>query len=72
MSTQSFYYSTDELIAHPEASPLPLSVIPDHMGINLVALDGMTVTKRDDGQLVTLSLHFKPSDDPADLPDSAS
>jgi hypothetical protein len=41
-------------------SPLPLEVIPNHMGINLCAVDSITWTKQDDGQLVNLFINFIP------------
>ena len=49
----------DEMLKnHP---PLPLSVIPNHMGINLCSVEAMTWTRQDDGQLVSLTIHFLPS-----------
>lgn len=42
-------------------SPLPLKVIPNYMGINLVSVEGVSWTKQDDDQLVSLTIHFKPS-----------
>ncbi len=44
-----------------EDSPLPLGVIPNNMGINLVAVEAITWTKQDDGQLVSLTIHFIPN-----------
>jgi len=41
-------------------SPLPLKVIPNNMGINLVAVEGVSWTKQDDDQLVSLTIHFIP------------
>lgn len=40
--------------------PLPLRVIPDYMGINLVSVEGISWTKQDDGQLLELAIAFKP------------
>ncbi len=52
--------SIAELIESKE-SPLPLEVIPNNMGINLCSVEALTWTKRDDGQLVTLTIHFLPA-----------
>ena len=49
-----------ELIEAGEDSPFPLAVIPNHMGINLCAVEAITWTKQDDGQLVSLMIHFIP------------
>lgn len=72
---KTFYASTTELIAEPTASPLDCAVIPSHMGINLVAVEGMSWTRQADGQLVTLTIHFKPApvapEPPPDLPEPA-
>jgi len=49
-----------ELIETTE-SPLPLEVIPNNMGINLCSVEGLTWTRQDDGQLVSLTIHFLPN-----------
>lgn len=41
----------------------PLEAIPNHMGINLCSVEALTWTKQDDGQLVSLTIHFIPSQD---------
>ena len=41
--------------------PLPLKVIPNYMGINLCSVEGMSWTEQDDGQLVSLTVHFLPA-----------
>lgn len=46
-----------------EESPLPLAVIPNHMGINLCNVAAVTWKERDDGQLVSLTIEFIPADD---------
>lgn len=46
-----------------EKSPLPLSVIPNHMGINLASVEGLSWTRQEDDQLVSLTIHFIPKDD---------
>ena len=52
--------SVQELISTDE-SPLPLSVIPNYMGINLCSVDSITWTKQPDGQLVNLTINFVPA-----------
>lgn len=50
-----------DLIAAHEEPPLPLSVIPNHMGINLCSVDSVSWVEQDDGQLVSLTIHFIPA-----------
>jgi len=38
--------------------PLPLEVIPNNMGINLCAVNSITWTRQEDGQLVSLTINF--------------
>lgn len=52
----------DDIINNNVSSPLPLSVIPNYIGINLCSVDSITYTKQDDGQLVNLTINFIPSD----------
>lgn len=40
--------------------PLNPSAIPNLMGINLCNVEGMSWTRQDDGQLVSLTIHFLP------------
>ena len=49
--------SVKELIESNE-SPLPLEVIPNNMGINLCSVEALSWTRQNDGQLVSLSIHF--------------
>ena len=49
-----------DLIADHEEPPLPLSVIPNYMGINLCSVESVTWTTQDDGQLVSFSIQFLP------------
>lgn len=46
-----------------EESPLPLDVIPNRMGINLCSVESICWQEQDDGQLTSLTIHFKPSND---------
>lgn len=41
--------------------PLPLSVIPNYMGINLCSVDSITWVRQEDGQLVNLTINFIPN-----------
>lgn len=43
-----------------ECSPLPLSVIPNYMGINLCSVESVSWTEQEDGQLVSLTINFIP------------
>ena len=54
-----------ELIKSGE-SPLLLDVIPNNMGINLCSVDALTWVKQEDGQLVSLTIHFNPADNLSD------
>jgi len=58
---QTITKTIDELIASPELSPLPLSVIPNHMGINLCSVASLSWIRQDNGQLVQLSINFVPA-----------
>ena len=42
--------------------PLPLETIPNQMGINLCAVDGITFTEQEDKQLVSMTIHFVPEE----------
>ena len=51
----------DDIINEGKYCPLPLKVIPNHMGINLVSVESISWTKQDDGQLTDLSIKFNPA-----------
>lgn len=53
--------TVQEIIDNPEKSPLPLEVIPNQMGINLVSVEYISWKKQDDGQLINLTINFMPS-----------
>jgi hypothetical protein len=40
---------------------IDLSVFPNYQGINLCSIDGITTTRLDDGQLVSMTIHYNPS-----------
>ena len=50
-----------ELLEKNEKAPLPIEVIPNHMGINLCSVEGLTWVRQNDGQLVSLTIHFIPN-----------
>lgn len=52
--------TVNELLNSGE-SPLPLETIPNNMGINLCSVDALSWTRQDDGQLVSLTIHFNPA-----------
>jgi hypothetical protein len=58
--TRTITRKVSDLIDANEDSPLPLSVIPNHMGINLCSVDSVSWEKRDDDQLVSLTIRFIP------------
>ena len=52
--------SVAEIANDPDVCPLPLELIPNHMGINLCNVKEVTWSEQDDGQLVTLTIRFNP------------
>ncbi len=58
MKTQT--KTVEEIIQGAEC-PLPIGIIPNNMGINLVSVDSITWTKQEDDQLVNLTINFKPA-----------
>jgi len=50
----------DEIVDNEEYCPLPTDVIPNRLGINLCSVDSISWQKQEDGQLVSLSVYFKP------------
>lgn len=62
MANQTITKKVSDLIKNDEDAPLPLSVIPNHMGINLCSVDSLSWVKQDDGQLVRLTIHFIPAE----------
>src|SRR5690554_3258092 len=59
---KTFSYSVDDIIKSETdiELPIPLSVIPNYMGINLVSVDRIEWSELKDGQLVSLNIIFKP------------
>jgi hypothetical protein len=63
--------TVDELL-ETKASPLPLKVIPNHMGINLCSVESLTWTRQTDGQPVHLAINFLPNNDKTGYDDTQS
>jgi hypothetical protein len=59
---ETIFRKVKDLIKNKEKCPLPLSVIPNQMGINLVSVDAISWKKQSDGQLVNLTIHFIPAE----------
>ncbi len=55
-----YHCAVSDMIAENLEPPLPLSVIPNHMGINLCSVDSVSWTEQGDGQIVSLTIHFLP------------
>ena len=49
-----------ELVKDKQDCPLPLSIIPNNMGINLVSVESISWNKQKDGQIISLSIDFNP------------
>jgi hypothetical protein len=50
--------TVDELINDIEDCPIPISVIPNNMGINLVAVQEIEWSRNEFGQLLNLTIRF--------------
>lgn len=55
------FATTKELLDQEVKSPISLAVIPNYMGINLCSVEGLSWTRQDDGQLISLTVHFVPA-----------
>ncbi len=64
MRTKKITRTVSELLKAGKDAPLPLSVIPNSMGINLCAVKSLSWTRQEDGQLVDLTIHFIPASQP--------
>ena len=56
-----FHKKISELVDNKEECPLPLEVIPNNMGISLCSVEAVSWKKQEDGQLVNVSIYFKPA-----------
>ncbi len=59
MKTKTTYNTTQEIIDGADC-PFPLELIPNHMGINLSAVAGVESVRQEDGQLISVTIKFKP------------
>jgi hypothetical protein len=59
---ETYFKKVKDLIESEEKCPLPLEVIPNHMGINLCSVDAISWQKQNDGQLTNLTIHFLPEE----------
>ncbi len=57
-----FNKKVDEII-NGSKCPLPLEVIPNHMGINLLSVESISWAECNDRQISYLSINFKTSND---------
>ena len=51
----------EDVVNNNSYCPIPLNIIPDKMGINLVSVDSVEWTEQNDGQLVDLTIKFNPT-----------
>jgi hypothetical protein len=58
---ETTFKKVSELIENNENCPLPLEVIPNQMGINLCSVDSISTVRKDDGQLISLTINFIPA-----------
>ena len=64
MTRTTYSYTIKEILnskAIEKECPIPLSAIPNTMGINLVAVDRLRWIRRSDGQLESLEIEFLPT-----------
>lgn len=52
--------TVQQLLNKEVQSPISLAVIPNYMGINLCSVEALSWTRQDDGQLVSMTIHFDP------------
>lgn len=51
----------EDVVNNNSYCPIPLNIIPDKMGINLVSVNSVEWTEQNDGQLVDLTIKFNPT-----------
>lgn len=61
-SMETVFAPVKDIIDGKYDCPLTLSVIPNHMGINLCSVEAVSWTRQSDGQLVNLTIHFLPEE----------
>jgi hypothetical protein len=60
---QTTYKKIEDLIKDEKGCPIPLSVIPNNMGINLCSVDAISWQRCSDNQLSQLTIYFLPDED---------
>lgn len=60
MKVEKYSEKVNDIINNNVYCPLPLKVIPNHMGINLCAVESVEWKKQSDGQLISLQINFNP------------
>lgn len=63
MKTTTKKVTIEDAVMNDAYCPIPLDVFPNLMGINLVSVDSVEYTKQEDGQLVSMTVNFIPSND---------
>ena len=59
--SSGYYCNVSEIIENPSICPLPLEIIPNNMGINLVSVEAISWWEQENGQLKDLTIHFIPA-----------
>ena len=57
---KTYQKTVEEILKDGAGVPLPLEVIPNHMGTNLCSVESLRWERQDDGQLLTLTIRFLP------------
>lgn len=63
MKNLKFKATIEDIIELKLYCPLDLSVIPNHMGINLCSVESIEWEKQEDGQLINLKINFIPNNE---------
>ena len=58
----TYYKTIEEIINENIDTPIPVSVIPNYMGINLSSVDALSWQRLNDGQLTNLMIYFTPKE----------
>lgn len=68
MTTTFHKAKVQDIIDEKVHCPLPLTVIPNNMGINLCSVEAVSWHKQADGQLTDLTIHFIPAEKAPEMP----
>ena len=55
---KEFTNSITDIIHDDARSPIPIDIIPNNMGINLVSVESISWQEQDDGQLLWARINF--------------